>query len=114
MEILLLVYIVYAILFLLSFTKRHISKFSHILLVLLLVALIMFLSNNKYPNLHLVLFDFVEPLLSQQIIQDKMLLVHDITSDALVWLRNDYKRSKLRQTINTWKRKVIYFLNYIK
>lgn len=114
MEVLLLVYITYAILFLLSFIKRRISKFGHLILVLLLVGIIVILSNNKFPNFHIALFDFVEPLFSHPTVQTKMLFTHDMSIKVFEWLHKDYRRSKLRRTLNTWKAKAIYFLNNIK
>lgn len=96
--------------YLLHITKETISKISHMLLIILLIIIIFITSTNSIPLLHLHTFNVIEKIVSSNIIFHFNENIQVIIS----WLKDDYKHSQLRRSINTYKRKVIYFLNNIK
>jgi hypothetical protein len=96
--------------YLLHITKETISKITHMFLIILLIIIIFITSTNSIPLLHLQTYNLIEKFISSNIIIHFNKNIQVIIS----WLKDDYKHSQLRRSLNTYKRKVIYFLNNIK
>jgi hypothetical protein len=67
-------------------------------------------STNSFPLLHLQTYNVIEKIISSNTICH----FNEIIKVIIVWIKDDYKQSQLRRSLNTYKRKVIYFLNNIK
>ena len=96
--------------YLLHITKDFISKITHMFLIILLISIIFITSSNNFSSIHLQTHTVIEEIASSTF----MTKFYRILSNILVWIKEDYKQSQLRWTVNTYKQKVIYFLNNIK